>query len=133
LAQERLLVALDRPKELEQTRGQWTRVDDPHNRWRVALGYLLAEQGKLPEAIREFEAVEAADELSPSAYRSLSDWYLVQNQREASERAALAVYKTMPEHRLHQLIAAKLHPWQRRDGHLPTELDKEVLRMFAVL
>ena len=132
-AKYRLLIALDRTKELEQTLGQWTRQEDPDNRWRVALGYLLAEQGHLPNAIREFEAVEAADELSPGEYRALADWYLVQNQREASERSALAIYKTMPEYQINRLITAKLRPWQSRDGHLPTELDKEVLRMFAVL
>ena len=132
-AKSRLLIALDRPKELEETLRQWTRTYDPDNRWRVALGYLLAEQGKLAEAIREFETVEAADELSPGDYRSLADWYLTQNQREGHERAAAAVYKTTPEYRLSQMIAAKLHPWQQRGGHLPTELDPEVLRQFAVL
>ena len=39
---------------------------DSENRWRLALGYLLAEQGKVAEAIKLFEAVEAADELSPA-------------------------------------------------------------------
>ena len=129
----RLLIALDRPKELEHSLRQWTGQDDADNRWRVALGYLLAEQGRLPEAIGQFEAVEAADELGPDAYRALADWYLVQNQREPHERAAAAVYKTTSEHRLHQMIAIRLQPWQRTDGHLPTELDREVLRMFAVL
>jgi Flp pilus assembly protein TadD len=93
----------------------------------------LAEQGKLAEAIREFEAVEAADELDPAAYRTLSNWYLAENKREPHERAGLAVYKTTPEHYLYRMIQSKLHPWQQRDGHLPTELDKEVMRMFAVL
>src|SRR5205807_618598 len=68
-----------------------------------------------------------------SAYRALADWYLVQNQREQHERASIAVYKTAQEYRLSQAITAKLNPWQRQDGHLPTELDKEVLAMFAVL
>ncbi len=77
--------------------------------------------------------MEAADELTPAAYRALADWYLVQGRRDAHDRAALAVYKTMPEHRLHQMLAIRLQPWQRGDGHLPTELDKEVPRMFAVL
>ncbi len=132
-SKSRLLIALDRSKDLEDTLRQWTRTDDSDNRWRITLGYLLAEQGKLPEAIREFEAVEAADELSPAAYRALADWYLVQNQREQHDRAAAAVYGTMPEYRLSQTIAAKLRYWQRPDGRLPTELDKEVLREFAVL
>ena len=87
----------------------------------------------MPAAIKQFEAVEATDELTPSSYRALADWYLVQNQPALHDRAAAAVYKTTPEQRLSQAIAAKLQPWQRQDGHLPTELDKEVLRMFAVL
>jgi Flp pilus assembly protein TadD len=132
-AKYRLLVALDRAKDLETTLRQWTRGDDPDNRWHIALGYVLAEQGKVADAIRELEAVESADELSPSEYRSLSDWYLVENKRGAHERAAAAVYKTMPEIALVTMIRLKLYPWQRRDGHLPTELDKEVLRMFPVL
>jgi Flp pilus assembly protein TadD len=133
LAKYRLLIALDRSKELAQALRQWAGEDDADNRWRVALGYLLAEQGHVAEAILQFEAVETTDELSPSAYRALADWYLVQNKREAHERAARAVYKTTPEYRLSQMIAIKLQPWQRGDGHLPTELDQEVLRMFAVL
>ena len=77
--------------------------------------------------------MESADELSPGAYRSLADWYLVAKRRDAHERAAAAVYQTTSEYRLSQMIAAKLRPWQHGDGRLPTELDKEVLRMFAVL
>ena len=132
-AKYRLLIALDRTKELEQTLTQWTNQNDPGNRWRVALGYLLAEQGRLPEAIRTLEAVEAADELTPNAYAALADWYLARNQREKHDAAAAAVYKTTPEHHLSRLLAPKLHPWQQRGGHLPTTLDPEVLRMFAVL
>jgi predicted Zn-dependent protease len=133
LGKYELLVALDRTKELEQSLRQWTRQDDADSRWRIGLGYLLAEQGNVAEAITQFEAVEAADELTPSHYRALADWYLVRGQRAAHERAALAVYQTTREYALSRAIAVRLQPWQRTDGHLPTELDKEVLRMFAVL
>jgi predicted Zn-dependent protease len=133
LGKYQLLVALDRTKELEQSLRQWTRQDDADSRWRIGLGYLLAEQGNVAEAITQFEAVEAADELTPSHYRALADWYLVRGQRAAHERAALAVYQTTPEYALSQAVAVRLRPWQRSDGHLPTELDKEVLRIFAVL
>jgi Flp pilus assembly protein TadD len=129
----RLLVALDRPKELEKALAQWVRLDEGDNRWRSALGYLLAERGRIAEAIKQFEAVEAADELGPAAYRALAGWYMVHNQREQYERASVAVYRTTPEYRLYRSLAARLNPWQRRDGHLPTELDKEVLFMFAAL
>jgi tetratricopeptide (TPR) repeat protein len=132
LAKYRLLVALDRPKELERTLGAWTKEDEVDSRWRVALGYLLAEQGRLAEAIRQFEAVEKTDELTPPAYRALSDWYLVENRRDDHERAARGVYGTMQEWQMQQMLQMRLQPWQG-GGHLPSELDAEVLRMFAVL
>ena len=129
----RLLIVLDRPADLEKELRQWVADPDADNRWRLALGYLLAEQGKVAEAIKQFEAVEAADELSPSAYRSLADWYLVENRREQHDRAAAAIYKTTDEYRLSQRISVYLRPWQRNDGHMPTQLDKEVLLVFSVL
>jgi Flp pilus assembly protein TadD len=133
LAKYRLLVALDRLQDLEQALRHWTLQDDADSRWRLALGYLLAEQGRVADAIVQLEAVEAADELTPADYRAFAGWYHVQNQREQHERAAAAVYGTTPEHRLSQIINVKLQPWQRQDAHLPSTLDPEVLRIFAVL
>jgi predicted Zn-dependent protease len=129
----RLLIALDRTKELEKELVQWSAGPDAENRWRLALGYLFAEQGKVADAIKLFEAVETADELSPSAYRSLADWYLVENRREQHERAQTAIYKTSDEYQLSQRVNVCLLPWQRTDGHLPSQLDKEVLEIFKVL
>src|SRR5262249_59512546 len=83
--------------------------------------------------IKLFESVEAADELGPSAYRSLADWYLVENRRELHEKARAAVYKTIDEHRLSQRINIYLRPWQISEGRLPTQLDPEVLQVFKVL
>lgn len=129
----RLLIALDRAKELEAELTRWVSVPDPDNRWRLALGYLLAEQGKVPEAIKQFEALEAADELSPAAYRSLADWYLVGNRRAEHEKARAAVYKTTDEYHLSNRINGYLSPWRATTGHLPTKLDAEVLTLFRVL
>ncbi len=39
----------------------------------------------------------------------------------------------MPEYYLSQMLAYRLRPWLQPGGHLPSELDAEVLRMFAVL
>ncbi len=128
----RLLIALDRPKELEKDLGQWLAAPDPDNRWRLALGYLLAEQGRVAEAIKQFESVEAADELGPREYRSLADWYLIENRREPHEKAVAAVYKTTNEYQLSQRIQIFMRPWQV-EGHLPTQLDKEVLQVFKML
>ena len=128
----RMLIALDKPKELEAELRLWTAGADPDNRWRLALGYLLAEQGSVADAIKLFEAVEASDELSPSAYRSLADWYLVENRREANENASAAVYKMTDEYYLSQQINVSLRPWQN-PGHLPTKLDPEVLQVLKAL
>ncbi len=130
-----LLVALDRAKDLEKDLEQWVRADDPDNFWRVSLGYLLAEQGlgKLERAVTLFEAVEAEDELGPSEYRTLANWYMVLDRRERYEESLIAAFKTMEEWRLSNWISGKLRPWQRSDGELPGELDKDVLRVFAAL
>ncbi len=133
LLKYRLLIARDQPKELERELKQWVGADEAAGRWRVALGYLLAEQGRLPEAIKLFQTVEADDELGPAEYRALAGWYLVVNDRARHDTASAAVYKAAGEYQLQRALAARLRPWQRADGHLPTELDPEVLRMFAVL
>jgi tetratricopeptide (TPR) repeat protein len=129
----RLLVALDRPKELETALRQWDKADDADSRWRVALAYLLAEQGRLGEAVTLFEALEKSDELSPAAYRALADWYLVLNRRTAQESALLNSYKVLDEYTMSRLIGARLYTWQRAEGHAPSELDREVLLMFAAI
>ncbi len=128
-----LLVALDRPKELEKALRDWLRDGDPDNRWRLSLGYVLAEQGRIPEAIRLFEGVEFGDTLGPTAYRALADWYLVANRRDDHERATAQAYRTQDENLLSRWLRAKLSPWQRGGRELPSELDREVLTVFAVL
>ena len=92
-----LLVALDPPEELEKTLKEWIKAGDADNRWRVALGYLLAEQGKLAEAIGLFEAVAADDELGPGEYRTLADWYMAVNRRADYEKARVENFKVMDE------------------------------------
>ncbi|HEV3146323.1 MAG TPA: hypothetical protein VGZ47_20720, partial [Gemmataceae bacterium] len=132
-AKEQILIALDKPKVLEANLRQWIKTEDGANVWKLALGFLLAEQGKLEEAVKLFEGIEKADELGPQAYRSLADWYMTLNQRDKYEQATVGSYKMTEEYRLSQRIAVKLYPWQRADGHLPSELDKDVLFMFQAL
>ena len=133
LAKYQLLVALDRPKDLEAALREWIAADGPVNRWRLTLGYLLAEQGKLTEAIDLFQAVRAADELGPAEHRTLADWYMAVNRRGDYDRAMIDAYKTMEDYYLSNLLHQKLRPWQQQQGVLPTELDKEVLLIFAAL
>ncbi len=128
-----LLVALDRPDDLRRTLKTWIDTDDPDNRWRLALGYLHAELGKLDEAINLFEAVEADDELGPAEYRALADWYMVLDREEDHRRAVEASYRTTDEHVLDRRLRQELRNWQRDDGPLPAELDEDVPLIFTVL
>ncbi|MSR57905.1 MAG: hypothetical protein EXS05_09545 [Planctomycetaceae bacterium] len=129
----RLLIALDRPDDLQTALKAWIQGDDPLNRWRLSLGYLLAERGAVPEAIGLFEGVEVADALDPQAYQALSGWYLAANRRADYERAQRRIYMTMDEWRMNQWLQQQLYPWQRSDQPLPSELDGQVLLMFAAL
>ncbi|TVS17476.1 MAG: hypothetical protein EA424_12615, partial [Planctomycetaceae bacterium] len=128
-----LLVALDRPAELEAALHDWIRPEEAVNHWRLVLGYLLAEQGKILPAIAQFEAIRADDELGPAEYRALAGWYLAADRREQHERALVEVYMTAEEWELSNLLSRHLSPWQRSDGALPAELSAEVLRIFAAL
>ena len=57
----------------------------------LTLAYLLAEQGKIAEAVKLFETIEAADELGPREYRTLADWYMVLDRRELYERSLVSL------------------------------------------
>ena len=133
LLKYQLLIALDRPKDLEQALEGWIRGDDPDNRWKLSLGYLLAEQGKLADAIKLFEAVAASDELGPAEYHALADWYMAVNRREQYQRAMIATYKMTEEWPLSNHLYQRLRPWQQTDGHAPAELDEQALLVFAAL
>ncbi|MHB1035082.1 MAG: VIT domain-containing protein [Pirellulales bacterium] len=133
LCKYQLLVALDRPKDLEQDLQQWLRADDPDNRWRLSLGYRQAEQGRLAEAIKQFELVQTDGELGPADYRVLADWYMATNRRDLYDRSLIEVYKTSEDWRLANWLSQKLYPWQRNDRRAPSELEKEVLLVFAAL
>ncbi|MBN2473222.1 MAG: hypothetical protein JXB62_01340 [Pirellulales bacterium] len=133
LLKYQLLIALDRPKDLQQDLRRWLTPDEPDSFWRLSLGYLLAEQGEIPEAIKHFEAVETANELGAAEYRTLADWYMVVDRRDEHERALISVFKRMEEWRLNDWLYQKLRPWQQRQGELPGELDQDVLRVFAAL
>lgn len=129
-----LLVALDRPVELQQALEQWLKEDTGDLHWQRALGYLLAERGNIPAAIEQFQSIERNDELGPSEYRALAGWYLAANQREPHERALIGAFKTRDEYQISRMLYSKLNPWQRGGAQpVPSELDPDVMRMFAAL
>jgi tetratricopeptide (TPR) repeat protein len=133
MAKYQLLVALDRAEELEKHLRDWIHPDRPDRHWRQTLAYLLAEQGKIAEAIKHFEMIETADELGPAEYRALADWYMVVDRRKDYQRSKIAMYKTMEERRMSNWLSQQLRPWQQQRGQLPEELDAEVLIVFQAL
>ena len=76
-----LLVALDRPDQLEQALRGWIRTDRSQAPWRQSLALLLAERGKLDEAIRLFESAGQDQLLTADDYWTLANWYQAQNRR----------------------------------------------------
>ena len=90
LQKYQLLVALDRADELAGVLREWIAVDDAMaGQWRLSLGYLLAEQGELSEAIELFEKLQSADLLGASNLRSLADWYMVLGAQTSTNRHSL--------------------------------------------
>jgi predicted Zn-dependent protease len=130
-----LLIALDRPKDLEAGLRDWLRADDPLAHWRIALANVLAEQGKLAEAVPLLEAVEKDKQLGPAEYRTLADWYMVLNQRDKHEAALSSVMTFTQEWQLSNWLWGQLAPWRNNSNNqpMPTELDPNVLRAFSVL
>ena len=102
--QYEFLVALDRPKELAKRLQAWIAADDADNGWRLILGYLEAESGQIPAAIKLLEAVRAADELHGADYRTLADWYMAVNRRDAYDQARVETYKVIEEWQLNQWL-----------------------------
>ena len=129
----RLLVALDRPEQLENELREWIRADISTGPWRQMLARIVAERGKLDEAIQLFEACEHDHLLSAADYRSLADWYLVVNRRNEYERSRVEAFSQMPEGNLNQLIGQSNNRWQQTNIPLPSEIDENTLLVFKVL
>jgi tetratricopeptide (TPR) repeat protein len=128
-----LLVALDRPEELELSLNTWLREDDPLNLWRTALAFVLAEQGKIAEGIRLLETVKDAGELRPGELRALANWYLVQDRRDDYSNAMDDVYIATSEWQLQNWLWQQLQRLQNPSADAPAALDDSVLRAYHAL
>ena len=82
-----MLIALDRPQDLRTEFEKWIRENKEASPWRAPLGYLLAELGDLPAAIKWFESLMEEGGLSSGDQRNLANWYLAVGNREAHEKA----------------------------------------------
>ena len=80
----RLLLALDRPQEIENVLRAWIRPEVADNYWRRALAYVAAEQGRVDEAIALVERVEADHGRPPAAEVGAANvhflWYFVRGR-----------------------------------------------------
>jgi predicted Zn-dependent protease len=128
-----MLIALDRPDDLERELREWIRADVSTAPWRKSLARLVAERGKIDEAIQLFEACEKDKLLTNSDYQMLADWYLVSNRRAAAERSRIEAFKQMPEHYLSNRLSATTNHWMQPNGSLPTELDEFTLFVVQTL
>lgn len=128
-----MLIALDRPDDLEGDLRNWIQQDQSTSPWRKSLARLLAERGKLDEAIQLFESVMKDKLLSASDYRMLSDWYLVTNRRAEYERAKLTAFKETPEGNLSNSLYHIRNRWYQNGPTLPSELDENMLLTFKAL
>ena len=129
----RLLLALDDAPRLETALRGWVVPAKVESRWRVGLGYLLAETGRVADAAEQFEAVRALDELDVAAYAVLADWYLVLGDDAARDRSILARYEHMNEGQLSTLVWQHESRAQQRPGGVPADFDPESVRVLRAL
>ncbi len=128
-----MLTAADRAQELEESLRQWTQQPGADHRWRRGLGYLLAERGRIAEAIAVFEAIEAEEPLDATDCRVLAGWYLAAGQRERYERATLQAVQPFDERQLDNWLNDQLQRWESENGPPPSQLDEGVLHVLRAM
>ena len=128
-----MLLALDRPEELEQNLRKSLRESSDPAPLQLMLARLLAEQGKIEDAITLAEAAQKAATLSPSDLSTLAQWYLVANRPDDYRQARVDTFAMMDEYRISQWLDQHIQPWNRTDVPLPSELDEDVLYAFEAL
>ncbi len=131
----RLLVALDRPADLETALRSWIVPSQVESRWRIALGYLMAELERLDEAVAEFESVARLDELAEPHYVSLAAWYLVLGDEQRRQDTLERRYRVVDENQLANRLGQEVYRMRRADdgSGVPPDMDDEVLRLIRVL
>ena len=122
------------PTIFERELRAWIRAEPTTAPWRKYLALLVAERGKLDEAIQIFESCEKDHLLAAADYRLLATWYQTQNRRDDYERARYESFKILPEGYLERLVGASCYRWRGYNNQpLPTELDESTLLAFKAL
>ncbi|HND54339.1 MAG TPA: hypothetical protein PLV92_18135, partial [Pirellulaceae bacterium] len=129
----RMLIALDRPDDLERELRGWIRTDVSTGPWRQSLARLLAERGRIDEAIPLFEACEKDRLLTAADVRTLADWHLVAGRRADHERTKIESIKLENESNLVVRLNAIRNRWSQTSGPLPTGLDDDTLLIIRAL
>ena len=113
---------------------EWIREDEYPATWQLTLGRVVAEQGKIDEAIQLFESVQRDQKaLSPADFAALSKWYLATDRQDDYRNARIEIFMASPEWQISNWINQQRQPSYRTDVSLPTELDKNVLFAFQAL
>lgn len=130
-----LLVVIDKPKVIEKLLEKWAREagDIAGNPWRINYGYILAEQGKLEAAVKEFNQVKRNDELGAAEHKALAGWLMALDNKAAHQEALIGRYNVVSEYQIRRLLDNALNRYRRRGKHIPEELDEEELRRFRAL
>jgi hypothetical protein len=128
-----LLLALDRPAQLERELRTWIAAESAVSAWRAPLGRLLAERGDLAGAIELFEQLRANDALAASDRSALATWYLAVDRRSDYEQSTLEAFMNGEEDSLQQLLDNRSSAWDRGEAGHVSELDDQTLLVFRAL
>ena len=128
-----LLLALDRPEELEQSLRKLLRDSNDPVPLQLTLARLLAEQGKIEDAIGLAETAKSISTLSPSDLSTLAQWYLVADRRDDYQQARIDAFASMPEYQISNWLNQNPPPQQRNDESLPSELEEDTLFALQAL
>ncbi len=135
VAKYQLLVALDRGNDVEAALKDWfgEKNESAKIRWGRNYAYILAERNQIAEAIKVFNQIEKEDELYFADYRTLADWYTVENLPEKAHEAKIKSWEVINEHEIYNSLNQELYKYQRQGNDIPSELDAEVPIKFVAL
>ena len=119
----RLLVALDRADALEKALAGWIRPEEADLTWRMALAYLQAETGRLPEAVVTLETASTLGDLDADAWSLLANGYFLAKEDARRERALVRALEAVPEWQLNQRLWQESSRVERSGPGVPAELD----------
>ncbi len=132
----RMLVVTDQGDRLEKTLHTWHHSDDYRlkMRWGRMYAMILAERNQIGRACEVFEFLGNHQMLHSSDYRTLSDWYLVLDERRKSEAAKHQSWKELQEHELRQWLNQKMYRHvYHQTAEAPEEFDPEIAEALDAL